>query len=174
MDKLLEYISIYGWAILVIAVAIISFIGILKLCKVFTKIESSNVKKLLYYILDVALSFAGSAIYFAIFHKAFSGYVVYSFAQLFATTTLYAVYENFGIRALVQYLINLIANWIKKNPDSKLSKDLKKIGLGEEQIKEIKNVVSGKVAENAKRAEQSKNAKGNEQTAKQPQSQIRY
>ena len=158
MDKLLEYISIYGWAILVIAVAIIVFIGILKVCKVFSKIKSSGVKKLIYYGLDVALSFAGSAIYFAIFHKAFTGYVVYSFAQLFVTTTLYAIYENFGIRKLVQYLIGLVASWIKKNPDSKLSKDLKKFGLGAEQIEEIKSAVNGKVAENAQKAEEAKKA----------------
>ena len=158
MDKLLEYISIYGWAILVIAVAIIVFIGILKLCKVFKKVKSSGVKKLIYYGLDVVLAFAGSAIYFAIFHKAFAGYVVYSFAQLFVTTTLYAIYENFGLRNLVRYLIKLVANWIKKNPDSKLSKNLKKLGLGEEQIEEIKNAVNGKVAENVQKAEEAKKA----------------
>lgn len=173
MDKLLEYISIYGWAILVIAVCIIAFIGILKVCKVFSKIKSSSVKKLIYYALDVALAFGGSAIYFAIFHKSFGGYVVYSVAQLVVTTTLYAIYENFGVRKLVQCVISLVASWVKKNPDKKLAKTLKKLGLGEEQISEIKNTVAGKVAQNAQNAEQAQVDKSTTATVNQT-SQIKF
>lgn len=158
MDKVVEYIQTYGWSILIIAVCVIVFIGILKLCKVFDKIKSSAVKKVIYYGLDVALAFGGSAIYFACFHKSFTGYVVYSVAQLVVTTTLYAIYENFGIRKLVQCLISVVANWIKKNPDKEFSKWAEKVGL-EASLVAIQNKIAdrdAKLAEEAKKAEEAK------------------
>ena len=169
MDKLLEYISIYGWAIIIIAVAVIALVGILKLCKVFNKIESKNIKKTIYFGLNIALSFAGSAIYFAIFHKAFTGYVVYCLAQVTVTNIVYSIYEYGHIRTLFQYLLNLFASWVKKNPDSKLAKDLKKLGLGEEQIEEIKNTVNSKIAENTQKVEDAKKA---EEVAKTQPAQV--
>lgn len=141
MDKILGYIETYGLAIIVIAVCIIAIIGILKLCKVFDKIKSSEIKKLIYYALDVALAFAGSAIYFAGFHKAWSGYWLYSLAQLGVTTTLYALYENFGLRKFVQWLISIIAGWFKKNPNNELSKWANKVGLTE-SLETIQNMIA--------------------------------
>lgn len=131
MDKLLAYIQTYGLSILVIAICVIAIIGILKLCKVFDKIKSSEVKKVIYYALDVVLAFAGSAIYFASFHKDWAGYWLYSIAQLGVTTTLYAIYENFGVRKLVQYLISVISKWFEKNPEAELTKWAEKVGLTE-------------------------------------------
>lgn len=133
MERIISYIQDYGPSIIIIAICIIAFVGILKLCKVFDKIKSSQVKKVLYYVIDVVLAFAGSAIYFAIFHKSFSdtGYVLYSISTLGVTTTLYAVYENFGLRTLVKMAINGISKWFKKNPEAKLTKWAKKYGLVE-------------------------------------------
>lgn len=131
MDKILSYVETYGLSILVISICIIVLIGLLKMCKLFDKIESKDIKKVIYYALDVVLAFAGSAIYFASFNKGWEGYIAYSFAELAVTTLLYALYENFGVRKLVQWLFSVIATWIKKNPDKELSKLVEKIGLTE-------------------------------------------
>lgn len=161
MDKILGYIETYGLAIIVIAVCIIAIIGILKLCKVFDKIKSSEIKKLIYYALDVALAFAGSAIYFAGFHKDWTGYWLYSLAQLGVTTTLYALYENFGLRKFVQWLISIIAGWFKKNPNNELSKWANKVGLTESL-----ETIQGMIAEqNAKTEETSETQETNVEEA---------
>ena len=138
MEQILEYITRYGLSVFVIASCIIALIGILKLCKVFDKIKNKNIKKLIYYVLNVAFAFGGAAIYFAAFKIDFSGYVMYSCTQVGATTTLYAIYENFGVRKLVQILLAWVATWFKKNPENKFVKALKGLGLTEEAIANIK------------------------------------
>ena len=122
MEQILAYIESYGLPVFVIATCIILLIGILKVCKLFDKIENKNVKKFIYYALDVALAFGGAAIYFAIFKLNWAEYVMFSAAQVSATTTLYAIYENFGVRKLVQILLNWVSGWFKANPNHKLTK----------------------------------------------------
>ncbi len=131
MDKIVAYIETYGLSILIIAICIIAIVGILKLCKVFDKIKSDDLKKFIYYVIDIALAFGGSAIYFAIFHKSFDGYVMYSISQFATTVFLYAFYEQCGVRKLVRMLISVIAGWIKKNPETELAKWANKLGLSE-------------------------------------------
>ncbi len=145
MEQILEYITRYGLSVFVIASCIIALIGILKLCKLFDKIKNKNVKKLIYYILNVAFSFGGAAIYFAIFKIDFSNYVMYSCTQVGATTTLYAIYENFGVRKLVQMGLAWIATWFKKNPENKFVKALKGLGLNEEAITNIQAVTTAEL-----------------------------
>lgn len=143
MEQILEFITRYGLPVFIIASCIIFLIGILKLCKVFKKITNANIRKTIYYVLDIILAFGGSAIYFAIFKCDFAGYVMFSIAQVSATTTLYAVYENFHFRDCVQWLLNLIAKHIKTNPNSKLSKLLKdKFGFNDEELAKIQENVN--------------------------------
>lgn len=146
MDKIIAYVEQYGLPILVIAVCIIAFIGILKLCKAFCWIKSSKIKKLVYYISDIALAFGGAAIYFALYKISFSEYLVYVGAELGVTTTLYAVYENFGIRELWKLLLEVFAKWLKGNPDNKIAKQLKSLGLNEDAIAKVQGVVEGEKA----------------------------
>lgn len=153
MEKLLEYVQNYGVSILVIAVCIIAFIGILKLCKVFNKISNSNVKKFIYYAIDVVLAFAGSAIYFACFHKSFGGYVMYSVAELTVVTTLYAIYENCGIRKLVRMLLTLVASWLKSNPDKKVQKWANEINKLQGKITKVENSKKEETTEEVKPVE---------------------
>ena len=129
MEQILSYIGTYGLPVFIIATCIISVIGILKLCKVFNKISNKNVKKFLYYLLDVVLAFAGSAIYFAIFKISFTDYVVFSITQVTATTTLYAIYENFGLRRLVQIASAAFIKWVSTSKETKFKKLAKKLGL---------------------------------------------
>lgn len=142
MEQILEYITKYGLPVFVIASCIILIIGILKLCKVFNKISNKNVKKFVYYILNVVLAFVGAVIYFAAFKISFTGYVAFSFTQVGATTTLYAIYENFGVRKLVQMFLDWLGSKLKSDPDSKLSKTLKKLGLTEDAIANVKATVT--------------------------------
>lgn len=149
MEQILTYIATYSLPVFVIATCTILLIGILKLCKVFNKIENKNVKKFVYYMLDVFLSFGISALYFVIFKLNFENYIWFSVAQVSATTTLYAIYENFGVRKLVQMLLACIANWFKKNPESKLVKALKGLGLTEEAVTKLQALANTEL-ENAK------------------------
>lgn len=134
MGQILDFITKFGLAVFVIASCSIILIGILKLCKVFSKIENKNVKKLIYYILNVVLSFGGAAIYFAIFKISFESYIMFSVTQIGATTTLYAIYENFGVRKLVQIGLTWIASWFKKNPEAKFTKVATSLGFSPEKI----------------------------------------
>ena len=146
MDKIIAYVEQYGLAILVIALCIIAFIGILKVCKAFCWIKSSKIKKLVYYIADIGLAFGGAAIYFAIYKISFAEYLVYTGAEIGVTTTLYAVYENFGVRELWKLLLGVFAKWFKGNPDHKIAKQLKSLGLNEEAIAKVQGVVEGEKA----------------------------
>lgn len=141
MDHLAEYVSIYGLAILVIAVSIIAFIGLLKLCGVFKKLNNVHVKKAIYYSLDAALSFIGALLYFKIFDKNFDQYVTYSLAQVAVTTMLYAIYENFGIRALIRKLINALQTAIKNSKDKRLIRFVQGMGI-ERVLQEIQKLVT--------------------------------
>lgn len=134
MEQILEFISQYGLPVFVIASCSILLIGILKLCKVFNKISNKNVKKLIYYILNVVLSFGGVAIYYAAFKIGFNSYLMVCLTQVSATTTLYAIYENFGVRKLVQIGLTWVASWFKKNPEAKFTKAAKALGFDKDKI----------------------------------------
>ena len=141
MEQILAYITQYGLPVFVIASCIIAFIGILKICKIFDKITNKDIKKFIYYALDIGLSFGAVAIYYVIFKIDFGGYIPYCCTQITATTVLYALYENFGVRKIVKALLHWVATWFKKNPDHTLVKTLHKLGLTEEAVKRIQATV---------------------------------
>lgn len=149
MEQILAFIQQYGLPVFVIATCIIVFLGILKLCKVFAKVTNKNVKKLIYYTLDIALSFGGTAIYFAIFKLSFANYLVFSASQISATTTLYAIYENFGIRKLVQIALDGIAKMFKSNDAFK--KLAEKLGVAPEDVDNLKNQLMGNLEKASKK-----------------------
>lgn len=126
---LLGYIESYGLPILVIAICIISFLGILKLCKVFDKLQNKEVRKCIFLIIDLVLAFGFAAIYFAIFKKPFSGYCVYSGAQFVVAVVLYAMYENWGLRKLVQVVLALLSKWCTSDKEHKFKKLAIALGL---------------------------------------------
>lgn len=158
MEVLTNYITSYGIPVFVIACCIIAVIGVLKLCGAFNKITNAEVKKVVYYGLDVVLAFAGSAIYFAAFKIPFNvHYAMFSCTQVGATTALYAIYENIGVRKFVRYIIALVQGWFAKNPDNKFAKLVEKFGFEEstKKIAELKIKADEKAkAEAAKKAEE--------------------
>lgn len=143
MEAIITYIAQHGLPVFVISCIIIAIVGTLKLCKVFDKIKSADVKKLVYNIIDVVLAFGISAAYFGIFHLNFSGYLIFSATQISATAALYTIYENFGPRKFVRYLIQLITKWIVKDPNSQLSKWADKVGL-DEALKAIQDKITAR------------------------------
>ena len=155
MDHLAEYVNIYGLAILVIAVSIIAFIGLLKICGVFKKLNNVHVKKAIYYGLDALLSFACAALYFKIFNKNFDQYITYSLAQVAVTTMLYAIYENFGIRTLIRKLVSAIQTAIKNSKDKRLVKFVQDMGI-ERVLQEIQKLVTDTSTQESKPDEQTR------------------
>lgn len=155
MEQILEYIAEYGLPRFIIASCIIAIIGILKLCKVFDKITSKNVKKFLYYMFDIILSFSGSAIYFAIFKLNFNNYLIFSIKQLGLTTALYTFYEGVQLRKLVQMAIAWLSTHLKKEDAVKLAKIAEKMGLNNalNQIKEQILENNQKIAEEQNKTE---------------------
>lgn len=145
MEQIISYILVNGPAALVLGTIIIAFIGVLKLCKVFDKIKNKDIKKMVYYILTVALSFGFVALYFTAHDIAFSNYVLFSCSQVGATTALYAIYENLGLRKLWQIALAWFASWFKKNPENKFVKALKGLGLNEDAIKRIQTLTDSEI-----------------------------
>lgn len=109
-----NFITTYGLPILFISIAVIFIIGVLKYFKVFDKIKSANVKKFIYYALDIVLSFGLVAIYFAVDKISFTTYLNYCFKTVTAVTAIYAIYENFGLRKLLRYLGTCFINFVAK------------------------------------------------------------
>lgn len=139
MEQILEFIEIYGLPVFVIASIIIAVVGILKLCKVFGKINNSNVKKFIYYVIDIILSFGCVAIYFAVFKIDFTNYIAVGATQISATTTLYAIYENLGARKIVQLFWKWLGSVSHKDKYKKLVKIAKQLGI-ETVIEGLKDI----------------------------------
>lgn len=113
-QALSNFMEVYGLPILLMSVIIILLIGILKYFKVFDKITNKNVKKFIYYVLDIALSFCLVAIYYAIYDISFKTYLNYCYKTIVATSVMYAIYENFGLRKLLHWLGTWFVNFIAK------------------------------------------------------------
>lgn len=139
MEQIIKFIESYGLPVFIIATCIIVLLGVLKLCKVFSKIKNANVKKFIYYAIDIILSFGGVALYFAIFKKDFAEYITVGVTQISATTTLYAIYENLGARKLVQMFWNWFSKVVEKDKHKQLVKFAKTVGL-DKAIEELKEV----------------------------------
>lgn len=129
MEQILLYISEYGLAVFIIATAIILTIGILKVCKVFDKIQNKDIKKIIYYSLDVVLSFGYVALYYVIFNLDWHTYWILCITQMGATTTLYTIYENFGLRKLLQMFLAWFAKATTKKNTKKFAQLVQDMGL---------------------------------------------
>lgn len=104
------------------------------------------------------MAFAGTAIYYAIYHIAFNiEYLWCSLIQVGSTLSLYAVFENMHIRELVKKLLEWVVSWFKANPKA-LQKTLKKLGVPEYAITKIQADATAAIAAEKAKA-QSTNSK---------------
>lgn len=159
MEQFLNYILEYGPTALVLGTITIVIIGILKLCKAFNWIKNKDVKKLVYYILNIVLTFGIVAVYYTVHKIDFSNFVLFSCSQVGSTTALYAIYENFGLRKLWQMALAWFATWFKKNPENKYVKALKGLGLTEEAVKRIQTLTDSEIKLNEANKSQEKPGK---------------
>lgn len=111
-NMLINFVVNYGWQLAVCAVAGIFVLGFAKTLNVFDKISNVQLKKFLYILCAVITSVGASAVYLVII-KQFSWVFLASVtsATFALNQVIYALYENFGVRAVLQS----IGNWIKKN-----------------------------------------------------------
>lgn len=137
-QQLLNFLNTYGFPILIISCIIILVIGTLKYFNAFAWIKNSDVKKFSYYFLDVILSFGFVAIYYAIFKLDFSTYVVYCLKTIPAVTTLYAIYENFGLRKFLAGIGNFIVSKVAKSQVEKAKIDIEKTQESEVKTEQVK------------------------------------
>lgn len=131
---LTNFLNQYGIAGIVIACIIIFVIGILKFFKVFNKIEKSA-RKPIFLILDIALAFGLTALYYVIFNISFSiNYIVYSLSIVPVVLALYAVYENLGLRKLLKLIGNFIITVVANDKVKKAVTDIT------ESVKETEDI----------------------------------
>lgn len=135
MEQILGFITQHGLPAFVIGCISIANAGILKLCKVFDKITSKDLRHVIFFVLDVALAFGCAAVYFYAFKLDWKGYPIFSALQISATTSLYAIYEGVRGKKLIQIIINAIVKCFKNNDAFK--KLAKKLGLPEEVVTEM-------------------------------------
>lgn len=114
IDKLAGLVSEYGLPVFLISIITIFLIGALKYFGVFKKIQNANVKKAIYYGLDIVLSFGITALYYVIFGLPFTNYIAFCLKAIPCVTVVYAIYENFGLRKFVHFIGTFVVSKVAK------------------------------------------------------------
>lgn len=133
MDAIKGFLLTYGWQMSLVALVGIVLVGLLKICKVFNCIKcyskdedgnkvlnenlTKNVKKFMYYLLNWIFSIASCTLYMLYIIKVefnWQEWVTLCGAVIGYSTMIYAVYENFGIRAIWQAFLNAIKKMFVK------------------------------------------------------------
>ena len=113
-QMIIQFMSVYGWQLALIACSGIFVLGVLKFFNIFNKIDKDK-RKYLYAGISASISIAASAIYLVIvglFNWAGFGVIAGSIYAL--NQAIYAVYETIGLRALLRKLGNLFISFIAK------------------------------------------------------------
>lgn len=104
----------HGWKLTLIALSGIPFLGILKRAHLFDKIQSKNTRKALFELISSAFSIIVSAIYLLAVNSFNCGkFLIMAGGILMLNQTAYAIYENFGIRGLLNKGMEVVMNFVK-------------------------------------------------------------
>lgn len=123
-----EFFSNYGWEVALLALSGIVLLGFLKWIGIFKKVPD-NAKKYVYFGVSCGLSIIICTIYvLAIGQFDWLSWLIMSVYIIFFTLGAYGIYENTGLRKLVQIAV--------LNPLSKLFKLIVSGAISKEQIKE--------------------------------------
>ena len=114
MEEITELFKTHSLASVILGWIVICAIGILKYFKVFSKVQNKDLRKAIYMGLNVALSFGFGALYCVIFKVGFGAYLPLVFELVPVALVEYAIYENIGLRKLLQYLGNYIVSVVAK------------------------------------------------------------
>ena len=137
-EMILQFITIYGWKLALIACSGIFVLGVLKFFKVFEKIEKTK-RKYLYAGISAGISITASGIYLAIvggFQLASFGVIagaIYGINQ-----TIYALYENTGFRSALRKLGNLFITFVAKKQLEQAKQDIIDDTAAKENVENIK------------------------------------
>lgn len=113
-EMILQFITTYGWKLALISCVGIFLLGVLKFFRLFDRIEESK-QKYVYTAISAGISIIASAIYLvAVGAFVFSGFGVLAGAIYTFNQAIYAMYENFGVRAGLRKLGNIIINIVAK------------------------------------------------------------
>ena len=114
-DMLWSFFLEHGWKLTLIALSGIPFLGILKRAHVFDKIENKNARKALIEGISSAFSIIVSLIYLLVVNKFnFGKFAILSGGILMLNQTAYVIYENFGIRTILNKGLNIMWDFIKR------------------------------------------------------------
>lgn len=127
MDAIKGFLTTYGWQMSLVALVGIVLVGILKICKVFNCIKcyskdadgnkvlneklTKNVKKFIYYLLNWIFSIGSCTLYLLVIVKVefdWQQWLTLCSAVIAYSTMIYAIYENFGLRAIWQAFLNAV------------------------------------------------------------------
>lgn len=126
-----------GVSVIIISWIIIICVGALKDFGLFSKISKGTAKPI-FLLIDGALAFGFSAIYFAIFKIDFSGYLLQSITTLIATLSLYATYENTKLKELVKIAKE---QFIKVVGKGVIAKEVEKLSGSKELGEKVEEVL---------------------------------
>ena len=115
MAQLEQFVTSHSLNVIVLAFAIIIFVGILKFFGVFSKIKNEDLRKFIYLVVDVALSFGLGALYIVIFKLEWITYIPLVLELVPTVLVGYAIYENTGARKFIKFVGNFIVNVVAKN-----------------------------------------------------------
>lgn len=123
-EMILQFVLTYGWQLALIACSGIFVLGIFKFFKVFDFVAKDK-RKHFYAGASATISIIASGIYLFItggFHIASFGVVAGAIYVL--NQSLYATYENIGLRNLVKKIGNWFIHFIAKNELEKAKNDI--------------------------------------------------
>lgn len=138
MDELLVFFQQYGLWLTVIAVLGIVILGVLKYCKVFSKLEE-KVRHILYLVISVGLSIIGSVIYLACVHQLDISYIAILATAIFALNqAAYTIYDTTTLKELVAKLLNWIKGLITSGKAQEIIDETTKEETTTEEKEEVK------------------------------------
>lgn len=141
MDELLVFFQQYGLWLTIIAVLGIVILGVLKYCKVFSKLEE-KVRHILYLVISVGLSIIGSVIYLACVHQLDISYIAVLAIAIFALNqAAYTIYDTTTLKELVAKLLDWIKGLITSGKAQEIIDETTKEETTTEEKEEVKTDV---------------------------------
>lgn len=119
LTAVVSFVKSYGWQLALVALAGIIFVGILKYFNVFEKVDKSK-RKYIYFPMSSVVSLGGCIAYLFFVRSEQThamtviDWVCFCIAVVMYTVAVYALYENLGIRSLIQAFFNAIGKNMTK------------------------------------------------------------
>lgn len=113
-EMVLQFFLTHGWKLTLLSCSGILFLGILKYFDVFKKLDATK-KKAVYAVISACFSIAVCGVYLVVADKfTWGSFGILSAGVFGVNQSVYAVYENAGIRTLVRRLGNLFIGFVAK------------------------------------------------------------